>query len=321
MGVVISNAEEGGKFLSRYHEQHMNRIIEEYVPNSSFANGDLIPVLDEPLDIAASEALYNTVQLLSGDGGDGVDTEDVTEVDYVVGETRVRVFLFRRSVSYSWVDIQRGALAQRNGSRINMLDMATKAAMRGIFQDANRYAALGRRGSATGLLNNENSLPQAVAFNPYSPTATADDIYDFVTDAITTIMEEMEIEEEADEYSCNTIVFPIGMRKILINNKVSGTNTSLLNTLKADYPNVDKITFTGLCRGENLAKFSDAPANEDRMAFYSRNLDVMQRQVSDVIPLPPAWDGEKYRQLFVHACSATSISYPGFVKVLKFPNV
>jgi hypothetical protein len=308
------------KFLTRYTEQRLDRIITTIWPKDSYASGDRIPT-DFDLDEGATSVVNN---LYDAEGGsDWMDdwANEITQVDVSLSEQRIPVLDQYVAVAWTRKQVKSAELASRNGfdgSKRLLSDFPIQKAVQVLSQRANLFAVYGKAGTK-GLFNASGILEEASTFNPY--TADPQLIRGFITQQFSDIQFANNVEDASDQMP-DTIDLPSRMFKVMHDSLILNTETNIMLWITKNYSFIKNINFSGLLNSESLEKFGvNAPGtNKDMMMVYKKDPFYLSRQSSKVIPYDVEKKGTKYEVIYAMVNGATNIHQPDWIKRTTFPK-
>lgn len=308
------------KFLTRYTEQRLPKIITTIWPKDTYASGDRIPT-EFDLDEGATSVVNDVYD--SEGGSDWMDdwANDITQVDVNLSESSVPVFDQYVSVNWTHKQVKSAALAEKNGfksSKRLLSDMPLKTAVQVLTQRANLFAVYGK-GGVKGLFNATGILEEASSFNPY--TGTSDQVRGFITEQFSDIQLSNKVEEAADQMP-DTIDLPSRMFKVMHDSLIPNTETNIMLWIKKNYPFIKNINFSGLLNSDSLERFGlQAPGtNLDQMMVYKKDPFYLSRQSSKVFKVDVQRIGLTYQVIYGMVNGATNIHQPDWIKRTTFPN-
>ncbi len=307
------------KFLSRYTEQRLPRVITTIWPKDTYASGDRIPT-DFDLDEGAT-SIVSDVYDAEG-GSDWMDdwSNEITQVDASLSENRVPVLDQYVAVAWARKQVKSAELASRNGfdgSKKLLSDFPLQTAVKVLTQRANLFAVYGK-GGIKGLFN-APVLEEASSYNPY--TANPETIRSFITQQFSDIQFTNNV-EEASEQMPDTVDLPSRMFRVMYDSLIVNTETNIILWIKKNYPFIKNINFSGLLNSEMLERFGvNAPGtNRDMMVIYKKDPFYLSRQSSKVIPYDVEKTGTKYQVIYSMVNGATNIHQPDWIKRTTFPK-
>lgn len=299
----------GGLFLYRALEQHLPNILGRRYRELYFENGSVIPTVAD-LEPGAAEVVRDTVDEV-GDAdiiGDGAF--DIPIVDISASEDRYKTFMIASGFSFTFQQERAYEFANKN---TQILDRKMKLARRSIAERHNRVAAYGdARLGVTGFVNNAAVALNNSSFNPN--TATEDDLQGFFVDEL----------KAAHRNSNNVempmdVLIPSGLYFQLIRKRIPNTSMTVLTYIK-EALSQEGVNFNIMkcleCDSANLEArgVQASGTNKDRIIFYTKDPDVVERHIELPQLMPNDWvtvkDGRRVYPMF--SCTTqTIINYPG----------
>lgn len=194
-----------------------------------------------------------------------------------------------------------------------------RAPMKVLANAANVLAAFGSA-SVTGFINDPDIPTDTPGFDPYAAATTAQQLVDWVSDAVLQIETTNIVEGESD-LGAMVLIAPrslcIRMRQLYID----GTSDTAEATLLKNFPEIRAILPTSYLTARELEArgVKAGGTNENRFILYPFDDMALERHESIVVPLPPEYRDGRFHLPFVQAYSQTIIKQPLFMRYVDFP--
>lgn len=302
---------ENGEFLLKQLEQKEAGQLTRKMPNLPFANGTYLPAFGD-LEIGAQ---YSTKEVVDMFGEAKIYSEtssDIAMVSTTIDEQGYRNFTFVAGTKWSETELEKGRLATKNGSSVDVVTQRTNFIPRVFDEAIQKFILVGSaKHGVTGFFNNPNVPVTNSSYNPNS--GTAQDALDFLLDVMSGSRERTNLVS-----SVRFLLVPDKLRLKWGTLFLPNTSVSVLEKALAIYGRGTGGTLEGIvslneCRSDILEAYGRNANGTNKDLVMALPVDPMAARRSFNNRRPTPLEGPTdmvYKRYYLQGTSEVKFDYP-----------